>query len=194
MVDERKAVPQTSAGLDLQAELEDEMNRHRKEMRELQQRMEELMMEKDNQHKEEIEELNEAVHEVRKQIRDVHAHSSKLNDERAAEKQKYEEEAQEMARVMQEREDRLRDLHEFSQTQKGMILELKEAMAEVQRKGEMQDHEKHMVEENFKVAQEAHKSGLETLRKEFEEKLAGVMPVPVRARRPRHGNQDSSPD
>ena len=175
MVKEHKMVSQTSAGLDLQAELNEQSKRHRAGLRDMQARMEALMREKDDQHQEELKELNEAIHDVREQMMKVKSHSAKLQDDRIADKKKFEQEAQEMTKAMQEREDRLRDLHEFAMSQKEMLMELKENLADVQRKAEAHDTEKQGAEDKLKVAQDTHKAELEVLRNEFEEKLAAAL-------------------
>lgn len=175
MVHERKTVPQTSAGMDLQAELNEQMSRHRQEMKEMQQKMELLMLEKDFKHQTELQELNDAVTDVREQMRKVQSHSNKLQDEREAERKRLEEEAKEMSRSMQEREDKLRDLYTFAESQKEMLAEMKDAITAVQRQANEHAAERLNAEEKLKDAQDTHKAELGVLRQEFEDKLAAAL-------------------
>ncbi|KAH8093904.1 P-loop containing nucleoside triphosphate hydrolase protein [Cristinia sonorae] len=175
MVNEGKTVAQTSAGLDLQAELNEQMDRHREEIRQMKERMEALLLEKDSRHQEELSELNEAVRDVREQMRHVQSHSDKLLHERVTDRKWYEAEAQEMARVMQEREDKLRDLYAFAQEQKDMLVALKEELKSVQQIAGEHAVGMHDAEEMLKAAQDAHRAELAAVRQEFEEKVAAVV-------------------
>jgi len=169
VVDEKKSVAETAAGLDLQAELEKQLAKHRQELEGIREEMADLMELKDKTHQDEIQELTEALNDVKTQLAKFEQEHQALHQERRAEKEAAEERARQLAREMEERESALMSLQEQSREQEAKIGGLYDALESAEQKAREQEQQKQVA---LWAQEEAYHAELNRVRREFEEKLA----------------------
>ncbi|EKM58620.1 uncharacterized protein PHACADRAFT_140673 [Phanerochaete carnosa HHB-10118-sp] len=107
-VDENKPLPETDAGQDVKAGLEEQLTRYKTEVAELRGTIQELLQAKDDKHREDLQELREAMRDLQGQLTKVQAEAHRLREEHEASRREYEEKMGRMAEAMAAREAELR--------------------------------------------------------------------------------------
>ncbi|TCD63556.1 hypothetical protein EIP91_005227 [Steccherinum ochraceum] len=172
VVDERKSVAETSAGMDLQADLERQLSKHKQELDGLREEMSELLSKKDKSHQEEIEELTTALNDVKLQLEKYEQQQETLQHRSQAEKAAADEKARRLAAEMEERERSLEALREHTRQQEAKIDNLHGALADIEHKAWEQEVQKQAIDERLRAQEAAHQAELERMRREFEAKVA----------------------
>ena len=171
VVDEKKAVAQTAAGQDLTAELEKQLERHKKDMETIRQEMADLLEEKDKAHQEEIQELTDALSEVKSQLAKYEQERQSLNEERIADREAAECKAKQLIAEMEDREVMLEALREQAREQAEKISGLHGALDSIEQKAREQELQRKETDDLLRAQQEAHQAELDRVRQEFERKL-----------------------
>ncbi|KAH8092659.1 P-loop containing nucleoside triphosphate hydrolase protein [Cristinia sonorae] len=187
VVDEKKTVAETTAGMDLQAELEKQLSRHKEELEGIKREMAGLMEEKDMAHHEEIKELTDALNEVRSQLAKFEQEQQVLLQAREADKEAADERARRLAREMEEREATLEALRQQARMQEAKINGLHESLADVEQRARDYELQKKAMDEQLQAQQTAHQAELERVRMELEarrrneRRLERPTPVPPKS-------------
>ncbi|THH21432.1 hypothetical protein EUX98_g8387 [Antrodiella citrinella] len=159
VVDEKKSVVETTAGQDLQAELEMQLAKHRKEMEGMREEMTDLLAQKDKSHQDEIQELTDALNDMKAQLTKLEQEQHTLHHSRQADVEAAEEKARRLAEEMEQRSSLLRE-------QEARIGGLYDALEQTAREQEQQKQAALLAQE------ESHRAELHRVRREYEEKLA----------------------
>ena len=88
LVDQRKQLPNTAAGIELRSELEEQKKRHRKEMQELRRDRDDAMAKKDALHREEMRTIQEEYEKLQNQLRTVQEELRRLKSKDRTQKPK----------------------------------------------------------------------------------------------------------
>lgn len=170
-VDEGKALAQTGAGQDLQAELDRQAAKYRGEISALKSEMEDLVKAKDAQHDEEMREMRDSLAELRIQLEKVEGEKEKIRAEHENSNRTQEEKVKEMLAAVKAHEDEVRRLQEQTVHQGLRMKELEEAVEEVEKRAAEEQTHRAKVEEDLKKTNAVYQEEMERMRKDFERKL-----------------------
>ncbi|CAL1717342.1 unnamed protein product [Somion occarium] len=171
VVDQHKSIGETSAGLDLRAELDAQIQKQKEELRGVKEEMKEVLAFKDKKHQEELEDLNTLLFDVRKQLSAFENERRQLREENDGYRKKHEERTKQLMAAMEERENQLRVLQGHSAKQMETIQALQESLVSVEEKMRSQASEKEKADAALKKLAEDHRQELVQVREEFNKKL-----------------------
>ena len=183
-VDEGKSLAQTNAGLDLQAELDRQANKHREELTSLKSEMEEMMSTKDAKHAEDIEDLTATLKAVQSQLETVEAESQMIRNERDSDRTEHEDQVKKLVAAMNEKESEFRLLQSNVEEHKQRIEQMEAALVVAKQKAEEQEANRQKAEDDLKASNAAYQEELERMRKDFEKKLETAKDAVTRPRVP----------
>lgn len=170
-VDQHKSLAQTDAGIDLQAELDKEAEKHRKEMDSIKSDMTEAMNLRDAQKEEELKELTAAFDGVRGQLDKLVGENEILREERKNEKEEHVQQMKKLVAAMENKEAEFMRLQKDVVEHKSRISQMEAALIEAEKRAEEHERSRQKAEEDLKAFNTAHQEELGRVRKELEEKM-----------------------